>query len=90
LLNVKSVEIRNIGIRPGEKIHETLLTSEERSLAIEHEKYFQVRKRINLSDSSNARIDHEPEYTSANTQLLNPQELAELLKAIPLVAKSIV
>ena len=87
LLNRSDVEIRRIGIRPGEKIHETLLTAEERSLAIEHEKYFQVRKRAGvLTDTPVASNPNNLEYTSANTYNLTTEELAELLKKIPMVA----
>jgi UDP-N-acetylglucosamine 4,6-dehydratase/5-epimerase len=87
LLNRSDVEIRRIGIRPGEKIHETLLTAEERSLAIEHEKYFQVRKRTGvLTDTPVVSNPNNLEYTSANTYNLTTEELAELLKKIPMVA----
>jgi len=87
LLNRSDVEIRRIGIRPGEKIHETLLTAEERSLAIEHEKYFQVRRRAGvLTDTPVVFNPNNLEYTSANTYNLTTEELAELLKMIPMVA----
>ena len=87
LLNRNDVKIRRIGIRPGEKIHETLLTAEERSLAIEHEKYFQVRKRAGvLSDTPVVSNPNSLEYTSANTYNLTTEELAELLTKIPMVA----
>ncbi len=86
LLNRSDVGIRRIGIRPGEKIHETLLTAEERSLAIEHDKYFQVRKRAGvLSDTPIVSNPSNLEYTSANTYNLTTEELAELLIKIPLV-----
>jgi UDP-glucose 4-epimerase len=87
LLNRSDVEIKRIGIRPGEKIHETLLTAEERSLAIEHEKYFQVRKRAGvLTDTPVVSNPNNLEYTSANTYNLTKEELAELLIKIPMVA----
>jgi UDP-N-acetylglucosamine 4,6-dehydratase len=87
LLNRSDVEIKRIGIRPGEKIHETLLTAEERSLAIEHEKYFQVRKRAGvLTDTPVVSSPNNLEYTSANTYNLMKEELAELLIKIPMVA----
>ena len=37
-----SVKIKNIGIRHAEKIHETLLSKEERIVAIESENYFRI------------------------------------------------
>lgn len=88
LLEKDDVEIRYIGIRPGEKIHETLLTAEERLLATEHEKYFQVKKRMHSSNSqvvvSNVSAQ---DYTSANTVNLSIEELSALLVQIPLVNK---
>lgn len=84
LLLSTDVEIHTIGIRPGEKIHETLLTSEERSLAVEHDKYFQVRKRNQFDDpETTTKFDNSMDYTSANTQQLDAQELAIMLKNIP-------
>lgn len=86
LLQKDNVEIRQIGIRPGEKMHETLLTAEERSLAVEHERYFQVRKRIESSVSETAAYyDSTQDYTSANTVNLSAEELAAMLLEIPLV-----
>ena len=67
-----------VGIRPGEKIHESLLTAEERSHAIETEKYFQVPKTI-LKPATNVYS----EYTSNSTRLLNAEELANILKQVP-------
>jgi UDP-glucose 4-epimerase len=90
LLGVSDVEIDTVGIRPGEKIHETLLTAEERSLAFEHDRYFQVSKRgnsnLSLSGSQATIFD---EYTSANTYILNANELAELLLTIPMVTEAL-
>lgn len=65
------------GIRPGEKIHETLLTAEEWSKSIEGEKYFHVKshplhQRENLWD-----------YTSNSTEMLEATALAELLGSTP-------
>jgi UDP-N-acetylglucosamine 4,6-dehydratase len=90
LLDIADVEINTVGVRPGEKIHETLLTAEERSLAIEHDRYFQVAKRGNLSLQSNGEnASVLDEYTSANTQILNAEELAKLLLSIPMVAETL-
>jgi UDP-N-acetylglucosamine 4,6-dehydratase len=86
LLEKSDVKINRVGIRPGEKIHETLLTGEERSLAIEHEKYFQVKKNqsnsVPTSISPSANLN---EYTSANTKILGVEDLARLLDTIPMV-----
>lgn len=90
LLDVPNIKVNNVGVRPGEKIHETLLTAEERSLAIEHERYFQVQKRKQwLAVDSGLSISHFEEYTSANTRILDSEELAGLLLQIPMVVEAL-
>jgi len=86
LMNKSQLIVNNIGSRPGEKIHETLLSAEERSLAFEHSKYFQVPKMLKTSMPTTLRsID----YTSENTNQLSVTETVELLKSIPLVANNL-
>jgi UDP-glucose 4-epimerase len=86
LLGKSNVEVRDIGIRPGEKIHETLLTAEERSLALEHQEYFQVKKRNETTGSLHGTSEQSrQDYTSANTVNISVEELADLLSQIPLV-----
>ena len=84
-----SIKMNLIGIRPGEKKHETLLTSEERSLAIEHEKYFQVKKRIGTETLVKDKSTSQNDYTSENTDVLNPEQLANMLSSISYVKNSI-
>ena len=38
----KNVKIKNIGLRHGEKYHETLLTKEELSKAVEYKNYYKI------------------------------------------------
>ncbi len=73
-----------VGIRPGEKIHESLLTAEERSHAIETEEYFQVPKAI-LKPATNVYS----EYTSNSTRLLSAEELASILSHNPEISNLI-
>jgi UDP-glucose 4-epimerase len=90
LLDVSNVEIDTVGIRPGEKFHETLLTAEERSLATEHDRYFQVGKHRNSNlEDKELNTSIFDEYTSANTNILNANELANLLLTIPMVAETL-
>jgi UDP-glucose 4-epimerase len=81
ILGIKNPIINIMGNRPGEKMHETLLTSEEKFSAIEGDKYFRVPKRH--SDKSNRREswtgDNE-DYTSINTNVLNVEELVLILR----------
>jgi UDP-glucose 4-epimerase len=89
LMARENIKTNLIGIRPGEKTHETLLTSEERSLAIEHEKYFQVKKRLGSETSVTKGSESHAEYTSENTDNLNPEQLANMLSSIPYIINSI-
>jgi len=88
LLNC-SVKIVDIGVRQGEKIHESLLTSEERNNALETEKYFQVRKIGSPKESNVSSRSIISDYTSFNTQLLTSEQLADLLSTIPYIQEQL-
>ena len=81
------VEIKNIGIRHAEKIHETLLSREERLVAEELEHYFRVpsdNRDLNYSKyffEGKQSKDLE-EYNSFNTHRLSENKLIELLASI--------
>ena len=88
ILEPKNLEVIVAGVRPGEKHHETLLTAEERMLATEHEKYFQASNlngRDKIENFSPAIAAQD--YTSANTSLLNAEELAQMLLSIPQITE---
>lgn len=68
-----SITTNSIGVRPGEKIHEILLSEEELSKAFESELYFEV----NDSYQSNASL---PAYSSNSTNQLNIGDLWTLMK----------
>jgi UDP-N-acetylglucosamine 4,6-dehydratase len=69
-------EFQRVPLRPGEKLHETLLTEEECSYALESEKYFFLRPttapRVSLPISYPYSSDIAPELTR--------EELMELLR----------
>lgn len=80
-------DIERIELRPGEKMHETLLTLEESDYIIEHNDYFDLRPSTAYRGSARTEDGksffdavHEP-YTSDNpVRVLSKDELAELLK----------
>ena len=83
-----SVEIKNIGVRHAEKIHESLLSREERLVAEELEHYFKVpadNRDLNynkyFSEGKNLESNFE-EYNSFNTQRLDKKQLIKLLESI--------
>jgi Predicted nucleoside-diphosphate sugar epimerases len=78
-------EIQVIGVRMGEKIHETLLTREEKAASVEMEEYFRIpadESDLNYSkyfSDGNQRISSMQEYNSSNTHRLVGKELERTL-----------
>ena len=82
------VKIKNIGIRHSEKIHETLLTKEERIIAEELENYFRIpcdNRDLNYNkyffEGTKLKNKYD-EYNSFNTHRLSETELIDLLFSI--------
>jgi len=80
--------IEEIGIRPGEKIHETLITREEAPRTEDRGQYFKINPEVPQMDyrvyyfekvkkMKNSLL--EEGYTSANTKRLSVEELKKLL-----------
>ncbi|MDP5460133.1 polysaccharide biosynthesis protein [Alishewanella sp. SMS8] len=84
----KEVPLEIVGARHGEKMHESLCSKEEMTLAIDCEDYFRVPADLRNHDysfqASNV-IKHKNEYASYNTRMLNSEELDFLLKSQPYV-----
>jgi len=82
-----NVKIKNIGIRHGEKIHETLLSREEKLVSEDIGNYFRIpadNRNLNYDkyfSKGMKNIDVE-EFNSYNTRRLNENELIELLASI--------
>jgi UDP-glucose 4-epimerase len=78
-------EIREIGVRMGEKIHETLLTREERMAAIDMDDYFRIpseKSDLNYAKyfvNGSRGTETVEEYNSSNTHRLAPDELEQTL-----------
>ena len=84
LVGKPDYEIRNIGIRHGEKLYEVLMTKEEKVRAIDMGKYYRVpadSRDLNYSQYfDNGQImEKVEEYNSDNTYQLNEDELKEML-----------
>lgn len=79
-------KVEFVGIRPGEKLHEVLISSDEARLTIELEDMFVIQPVFHWSKRLKRRSDGEPladgyEYSSDNnTEWLSMDELQELLK----------
>lgn len=77
--------IQLLGARHGEKLYETLLSSEDMTRAIDEVDYYRVPKdnrSLTYEVEKGIALDAEA-YTSDNTQRLDVQETAKLLLSIP-------
>jgi len=80
-----NIKIKVIGIRHGEKLHETLVTNEELTKAEESNDYYRIRadKRDlnydNYEASKNTVKTVDADYTSFNTRRLSIQEIKNML-----------
>jgi len=88
--------IQEIGIRPGEKIHETLISSEETVRTEDCGDYYKIIPEVPGMDYrqyyfKGQRNNHLPKdgYTSANTKRLSKDELKELLLLLDEIKKEL-
>jgi UDP-glucose 4-epimerase len=93
LYNSKS-PIKQIGVRHGEKIYETLVTKEEMIKAEDQKKYFKIKpdgRDLNYDQyfSKGTVKSSIEEYNSNNTNLLNIEEMKSLLMALPQIKEEI-
>jgi len=80
-------EIRSIGIREGEKMHETLVTREELMKAVEYDDYFRIRSLEKIDydkyfSAGQAVPVPAEDYNSFNTRRLSLDETKELLLSL--------
>lgn len=80
--------VRVIGTRHGEKLHETLVSREERARSDDHAGYFRVRaddRDLNYRKyfvEGELKISHLDDYTSHNTQRLDVRAIKSMLLKI--------
>lgn len=93
LLGVEDPEIRTIGIRHGEKMHETLLSQEEMLKAEDQGDYYRIpmdSRSLEYElyfDQGAAMPEDVQGYTSENTYRLDLEETKELLLRLPVFAE---
>ena len=85
---LRKIKIKKIGIRHGEKIHETLLTKEELNKSKDYKKYFKIvsdNRDLNydkyFSNGSKDKINLK-DYTSENTKRLNVNQTSKIINDI--------
>ena len=81
------VDIKNIGIRHAEKMHETLLSREERLVSEDLGNYFRVpadNRDLNYNKYFTEGVENNvlEEYNSSNTIQLEEKSLRKLLEKI--------
>lgn len=82
-------KIKNIGIRHGEKMYETLVTKEEMMNAEEHQDYFILKsdtRGLNYEKYFSKGLNKSEmieEYNSNNTKILNKEEVIKVLLDLP-------
>jgi UDP-N-acetylglucosamine 4,6-dehydratase/5-epimerase len=85
----KEIRLRNIGTRHGEKLFESLLSSEESIESIDMGNYFRVPLDSRSMDyqiffTKGREVDQNPEpYTSHNTERLSAAQVGELISSLP-------
>lgn len=82
-LGNKSTKIKHIGIRPGEKIHEVLVSRYEAVRAFEHGNYFVILPNIDMHDLYHKNIGKtflKNEYNSQKNRYLTQLELKSILE----------
>jgi UDP-N-acetylglucosamine 4,6-dehydratase/5-epimerase len=77
-----TVRRRIIGIRPGEKMQEILMTSEEAQYAMEGNKMFVVRSALDPFTQKDAPVERHAfeAYTSVNASTMDRESIRELVK----------
>ena len=88
------VQIENIGIRHGEKMHETLVTAEEMIKTEDFGEYYRIRADNRDLNYKKYFSEGQPnnlfgEYNSDNTHRLDVDEMKKLLLELPEVQKEI-
>lgn len=76
ITNNEKYPLETIGIRPGEKIHEILISEEEINRTIEFDNYF-IIKNYNIENKKHNTL--EKEYSSNNKNLLSYNEIKNIL-----------
>ena len=84
-----NLEIEEVGIRPGEKLHEVMCPSDDSHLTLEFENHFLIEPTINFSDKpfdyktnhlgeKGEYVDYGFEYNSrSNPVFLSPEEIID-------------
>jgi FlaA1/EpsC-like NDP-sugar epimerase len=80
LIDGRAIEMRNTGIRPGEKVHEILISEEEANRSVARGPYYVIRPMLpELRNSQSGSPCLNREYSSAGN-LMTLEETASMLR----------
>ena len=86
----KSLKIKNIGVRHGEKHSESLLSTEERAKCVDLGDFFRVPidsrsldYQVYFEKGQLQEIESVAAYTSSNTEQLSAEQVAEMIGNLP-------
>jgi UDP-glucose 4-epimerase len=94
IFNSKS-KIKTIGIRHGEKMHETLVTKEEMLKSDNLDDHYRIKadsRNLNYEtyfSKGASKVDQQQEYNSSNTKILNKEELIQILLKLEVVSSEL-
>lgn len=95
LMGIEAKPPKQIGFRHGEKLYESLLSTEERAIAIDEGDYFRVpmdTRDLNYKVFFEQGEERSPDlesYTSHNTERLSVDEIKNLLLTLPEVREEL-
>jgi len=90
LIGKRKIETKITGIRPGEKLHEILISEEERFRTLDRGKFYAIAPILpELRRAENVESPLEDEYSSAS-DLLEPDQVVALLRRQKLMLEDVV
>jgi len=77
----EDIGIRNIGLRPGEKMYEEMMTAQESLAAVEYDEMFAIlpHHKLELIDSYGVKRAQFGEYSSSTESVLSGEEIKRML-----------
>lgn len=90
LIGEREIEVKIIGIRPGEKTHEILISEEEMNRVVERDGYYAIQPILpELRDESARHAELEGEYSSRD-YVLSRDDVRDLFRREKLLVEDVV